>query len=103
MVVRKHVGTHGMVGDYSSRHALNDGQEWEEVTDYLPEWDWRRVEREAKGQRGELSKPEDMPTMAGVVFLGLIDGTHQCRPATVDEIWRAPLERSRSLSAKEKQ
>ncbi len=68
----------------------NNGQEWEEATDELPEWRWRWVEEEAKGAKGELPEPGSMPTIAGVVFLGLIDGKHQCRPVTKDEIRARP-------------
>jgi hypothetical protein len=73
---------------------FNNGQEWEEATDYLPEWNWRWVEAEAKGMKGELPEPRNMPTIAGVVFLGLVDGKHQCRPATEDEIRQARPEPS---------
>ena len=71
---------------------FNNGQEWEEATDYLPEWNWRWVEQGAKGIERELPEPENMPTIAAVVFLGLIDGTHQCRPATDDEIRQTDLQ-----------
>jgi hypothetical protein len=38
------------------------------------------------GMKGELPEPRDMPTIAGVVFLGIVDGKHRCRPATKDEV-----------------
>jgi hypothetical protein len=60
----------------------NDGVEWEESIEERPEWAWRWVEEEATGELPEL---RDIPTIAGVVFLGLVDGKHQCRPATKDE------------------
>ncbi|MBZ5723253.1 MAG: hypothetical protein LAO03_23190 [Acidobacteriia bacterium] len=73
---------------------FNNGQEWEEVLDYRPEWNWRWVEEEAKGMKGELSELDSIPTIAGVVFLGLIDGKHKCRPATEDELRQARPEPS---------
>jgi hypothetical protein len=68
---------------------FNNGQEWEEAIDYLPERNWRWVEQEAKGMESELPEADSMPTIAGVALLGLIDGKHQCRRATEDEIRQA--------------
>jgi hypothetical protein len=48
------------------------------------------VEQEAKGMEGELPEADSMPTIAGVLFLGLIEGKHQCRPATEEEIRLGP-------------
>ena len=73
---------------------FNNGQEWDEALDYRPEWNWRWVEEEAKGMKGERSELDSVPTIAGVAFLGLIDGKHQCRPATEDEIRQARPEPS---------
>jgi hypothetical protein len=64
----------------------NDGVEWEESIEERPEWNWRGVEAEAKGMKGELPELDSIPTIAGVVFLGPIDGKHQCRPATEEEL-----------------
>jgi hypothetical protein len=61
---------------------FNNRQEWEQAPDYLPEWKWRRVEQEGKGMKGEFPEPWNIPMIAGGVFLGLVDGKHQCRPAT---------------------
>jgi hypothetical protein len=70
----------------------NHGQEWGKRD--LPEWRWRWVEAEAKGIKGELPEPQNMPTIAGVVFLGLVDGKHEYRPATETEIRQTRTESS---------
>ena len=45
---------------------------------------WSCVEAEANG--GKHLPTKNAPTIPAVVFQGIIDGKHKCRPATADEI-----------------
>jgi len=61
----------------------NDGQEWNGPDEHTLSH-WRCVEAEAND--GNYLPTKDAPTIPAVVFLGLIDGEHKCRPATAGEI-----------------
>jgi hypothetical protein len=53
---------------------------WHEAIDEGPEWNWREVEKDVNGYAWPPPKPEDIPTIPAIVFLGLVDGKHPCRP-----------------------
>jgi hypothetical protein len=62
---------------------FNNGVEWEEATDEYPEAQWHHVEWGLLPDRGVSGI---VPHTTAVVFLGLVDGEHRCRPATAEEI-----------------
>jgi hypothetical protein len=74
---------------YHQDPKYNDGQEWNGPDEHTL-GDWRCVEREAND--GNNLPAKDAPTIPAVVFLGLIDGEHKCRPATASEIQRQNTE-----------
>jgi hypothetical protein len=62
----------------------NDGQEWN-GPDERTLSDWSCVEAEAN-DGNYPPNDDDSPTIQAVVFLGVINGQHRCKPATGDEI-----------------
>jgi hypothetical protein len=54
---------------------------WHEAIAEGPEWNWREVEKHVKGYTWPPPKLDDIPAILAIVFLGLIDGKHACRPA----------------------
>ncbi len=52
---------------------------WHEAIDEGPEWNWREVEKELKGWKCP-QRLEDIPTIPAIMFLGVVDGKHACRP-----------------------
>jgi hypothetical protein len=71
---------------------LNNGQEWEEDTSHSPERYWCCIESEARGPDAKLPEPKDMPTIAGVVFLDVLEGERRWRAATERELEEAWIE-----------
>ncbi len=67
--------------------ALDGG--WHEAIDEGPQSRWRDVERETAGEVGPPVNLAEIPRVAAVVFLGVVNGKHRCRPATEDELQRA--------------
>jgi hypothetical protein len=65
-------------GDLHFR-TLGDGsgELWRQKTDAGPQARWRAVQRDAAGN--ESAAHEDMPTVPGVRFLGLVNGKHRCK------------------------
>lgn len=68
---------------YRQDPKYNDGQEWNGPDEGTLSH-WSCVEAEANG--GTYPPDKDTPTNPAVVFVGVIDGEHSCRPATADEI-----------------
>jgi hypothetical protein len=68
---------------YHQNPKYNDGQEWG-GPDERALGDWCCVVSEATGV--VYVRAKDVPTIPAVIFLGLIDGEHKCRPATASEI-----------------
>lgn len=72
--------------------AYSKGIEWEEQVARPTESDWRQIEKEALNKTyGELNgEPwppiSTMPTIPAVIFMGVVNGKHRCRPATDEEI-----------------
>jgi len=54
---------------------------WHETIDEGPEWNWREVEQDLTHNTWPPPKPEDIPAIPAIVFLGLVDGKHACRLA----------------------
>jgi hypothetical protein len=73
---------------YHQDPKYNDGQEWS-GPDERALRDWCCVEAEANDGKYLV---KDAPTIPAVVFLGIIDGEHKCRPATASEIQRQNTE-----------
>jgi hypothetical protein len=72
--------------------ALDGG--WHEAIDEGPQSRWRDVEREAWGEVGPPINPAEIPRVAAVVFEGVVDGKHRCRPATAAEAQQeTPIDR----------
>jgi hypothetical protein len=65
--------------------ASNHGVEWEEAREQYPEVWWRYAEYEAYAHLGILAL-STTPHTEAVVFLGVVDGKHRCRPATEAEM-----------------
>ena len=61
------------------RVPADDGFGWQEATDLGAEQEWRRVEQEAFEASAKEHKPA-APHCTAVVFLGVIDGKHRCKP-----------------------
>jgi hypothetical protein len=53
------------------------GELWQQKTDAGPQARWRAVQRDATGN--ESAAHEDMPTVPGVRFLGVVNGMHRCK------------------------
>ena len=58
--------------------ALEGG--WHEAINEGPEEHWRAVEQHVTNNRWPPPNLKDIPTIPAVVFLGVIDGEHRCRP-----------------------
>jgi hypothetical protein len=54
-------------------------EEWQEETSIQPQAAWQSVERDATGT--DTGSMEQMPTIQSVVYLGIVNGKHQCKPA----------------------
>jgi hypothetical protein len=66
-------------GDLYFRTLGDDSSElWQQKTDDGPQARWKIVQWDATGN--ELGAFEGMPTMAGVRFLGVVNGKHRCKP-----------------------
>jgi len=63
--------------------ALDGG--WHEAIDQGPEWNWLDVEQDAKGYTWPPPRLKDIPTIPAIVFLGVVDGEHKCRPVNPKE------------------
>lgn len=54
-------------------------EQWHEETSIQPQVKWQSVEWDATGT--DTGSMEAMPTIPAVVFLGFVNGQHQCKPA----------------------
>jgi hypothetical protein len=59
---------------------------WHEAIDEGPEWNWRQVEQDLAKDSWPPPKLEDIATIPAIVFLGVVDGVHTCRPALSQEL-----------------
>jgi hypothetical protein len=57
--------------------AIDGG--WHEAIDEGPEWNWRQVEQDLAKNSWPPPKLEEIPRIPAIVFLGIVDGAHQCR------------------------
>ncbi len=67
------------------RTPADPGFDWEEATDVQPEAHWRAVEIDAFrvfAKEHGITTLATLPHTSAVVFLGVVDGRHCCRPAT---------------------
>ena len=59
--------------------------EWREAIDQSPQRWWSNVERDV-GEVGLGVNLAEMPRVSAVVFSGVVDGQHRCRPATEEDL-----------------
>ena len=61
-------------------HAAIEGG-WHEAINEGPEWNWRQVEQCVNYNRWPPPNLKDIPAIPAIMFLGVVDGKHACRPA----------------------
>ena len=61
------------------RHLRMGG--WHEAIDKGPQENWFAVEQHVMGNAWRPPSSRNIPTIPAIVFLGVIDGEHKCRPA----------------------
>jgi hypothetical protein len=59
------------------------GEVWQQKTGAGPQARWRAVQCDTIGN--DSAAHEDIPTLHGVRFLGLVNGKHRCKPDLADQ------------------